>query len=311
MGLRITEKLLRHRAKFWDSDRVFWKDNALMQKCHVSQTTLRRRRFIEKYLKIGDLSILEIGPLTTPTYTPQDASVKYMDWFSREELTRIYREDSKLNVADIIDVDYVIKERRFSEFIRDTFDLVIANHIMEHIPDVIAWIQELQKILSEDGSIFLSVPEKKYTFDFLRHETTAVEILRCFHEKLDKPSYYQILAGIYHHRPITPTDNYWTKIKKVKSRPISFSDAMEEADRAQGFHTGGFHCHVFSRKSFPNVWSDLLESGLIEMEITEISRIMRDVGEFHVLLRPRTKKDHKLQKITKRGRLKKERGKSV
>jgi SAM-dependent methyltransferase len=267
--------------------------NLFIRTVDMPKATLERRKFIEKRLPVDGRRILEIGALTTPTYTPEDACVKYMDWFSRQELIDLYRKDPKLDVKDVIDVDYVIKEPRFSTFIEEKFDLIICNHVIEHIPDVITWVQQLQQILSEEGAVFLSVPDKKYTFDYLRRETSLVEILRCFHEKLERSNYYQILDSIYFHRPITPSDNYFEKRRKLKKKPRSISEAMKEADSAQGFHSGGFHCHVFSHRLFPNLWSDLIESGLINLEIAEISRVKRGLGEFHILLRPQSKKSPK------------------
>jgi hypothetical protein len=260
-----------------------------MQQSNVPKTTRRRRRFIENHVRIADRKILEIGALTTPTYTPQQACVKYMDWFSKQELTTLYKNDPNVDLNKIVDVEYIIKERRFSDFIDEKFDLIIGNHVIEHIPDAITWLQELRNLLSDDGVVFLSVPEKNYTFDFLRRETTFIDLLRCYNEKLDKPTYYQILDCLYYHRPLAPSDSYFERRKKIREKPLSVSEAMKEADSAQQFHSGGFHCHVFSRGTFPGLWSDLVETGLIDLEIAEISGVKRNAGEFYILLRSTAK----------------------
>ena len=43
-------------------------------------------------------------------------------------------------------------------FPNDEFDLVVANHVVEHVPDVIAFIGELHRITRPGGSIKLLTP---------------------------------------------------------------------------------------------------------------------------------------------------------
>ena len=154
----------------------------------MSETTFRRRRFIEKHSNLSGAKLLEIGPLAFPTYSADEADIKYMDWCSAEELRERFKEDPNVEVKEIVDVDYVIKQKSFSKLIDDKFDLIIGSHTIEHIPDVISWICELQNLLSPNGALFLCVPDRRYTFDVLRPQTTFVDLLRCHRENLEKPS---------------------------------------------------------------------------------------------------------------------------
>lgn len=43
----------------------------------------------------------------------------------------------------------------------NTFDIIIHNHILEHVPDDIEFIQETLRVLKDDGKILISIPYYK------------------------------------------------------------------------------------------------------------------------------------------------------
>lgn len=60
------------------------------------------------------------------------------------------RADTVVDLTDITDPD-------------QSYDVVIASHVLEHIPDDIAAMREVRRVLADDGWAFLAVP----TFDGL------------------------------------------------------------------------------------------------------------------------------------------------
>src|SRR5690606_22341073 len=120
--------------------------------------------------------------------TTDDANIRYMDWFSREEMSARHATNSKRNVDNLVPVDYVVKTKSLASVIDKRFDLVIANHVIEHIPDVIYWLAQLEKITSPDGCLMLAVPDRRYTFDINRECTDAVELYRCNVDMLERPT---------------------------------------------------------------------------------------------------------------------------
>ena len=53
-----------------------------------------------------------------------------------------------MHVANILDIPYR----------REFFDYVILNHVMEHIPDEAAAMQEIQRVLKPGGRMIISFP---------------------------------------------------------------------------------------------------------------------------------------------------------
>ncbi|MEJ7584293.1 MAG: methyltransferase domain-containing protein [Acidimicrobiales bacterium] len=219
-----------------------------------------------------------------PTFAGTEFNVRYLDWFTTRELQETHRQNPKRISERMVDVTYAVKSKCFSAMIDDRFDVVIANHVVEHIPDVITWFRELAAVCTADATIFLSVPDRNYTFDYVRPEATAVDLLRAYDADLERPDYYQILEAIYYWRPVTAAD-VWTGEElstKLASKRYSLRDAMSRATRlAVGFKDS--HCHVFSRDTFPAVWADLEESGLVDWTLKDIADVQEGLGEFHVM----------------------------
>lgn len=75
-----------------------------------------RRQFIAKNLDISGRNVVEIGALDTPTIlATDDAIVRYIDWFSREEMTVRHAKNSKRNIDNLVPVDYVVKTKRWRQ----------------------------------------------------------------------------------------------------------------------------------------------------------------------------------------------------
>ena len=251
----------------------------------TNQKRLARRRFLADHLDLNGASVLEIGPLESPTFTPADCDVKYLDWFTTQELQEKHRGNPKLHPERFVEVTYAVKSKRFSDTIEERFDVVIANHIIEHIPDVIGWLGELATVCTDNAAIFLSVPDRNYTFDYLRPESTVIDLLRAHDADLERPDYYQILSSIYYWRPITQGE-VWSGEDlgpKLRSKRYSLREAMARAVAGMNSYRDS-HCHVFSRATFGALWADLEESGLIEWTLKDIDDVKRDMNEFHAIL---------------------------
>lgn len=61
-------------------------------------------------------------------------------------------------------------------FADEAFDLVVANHVIEHVPDVNAFMGEVTRITRTDGRVFLSYPQEP-----VRGLFATVASLRMFH----------------------------------------------------------------------------------------------------------------------------------
>ncbi len=200
--------------------------------------------------------ILEFGAFDYPTYFKSEASIEYLDYFSKSELADLHTAAKPERVKNSIEVDHVIKEIDFAEYLTARFDLLIANHGIEHVPDLIRWLGNASSLLSNSsGRIFLSIPHKEYTFDKVRPLTTLSDLLFAHEEKLAAPSVQQVFESLYYYRPIRakhvwePDSEYPELLgrKRYQTARIAWETAKEKVGN------GGFvdvHCTVFTYQSF-------------------------------------------------------------
>src|SRR5215469_10709450 len=96
--------------------------------------------------------ILDVGPSSFPI-TPRSAgwNVTIVDHATQDELIEKYRSDPNANIANIEKVDYVWRGGMLHEAVPDdqhgTFDVLIASHVIEHLPDPIGFLDSASRLL--------------------------------------------------------------------------------------------------------------------------------------------------------------------
>lgn len=118
---------------------------------------------------------IEIGALHNPLETPAGAHVRYVDRMHAEDLREHYPE---LNSLPLVDVDAIDDGERLETIPDASLDFVIANHFLEHCQDPLRALASFCRVLRVGGIVYLAVPDKRYTFDVDRAETTLDHLLR-------------------------------------------------------------------------------------------------------------------------------------
>ena len=122
---------------------------------------------------------IEIGPLNAPLIVPRTARVTYVDRMSVAELRRRYPEMVNQPFPEIAIVD----DGETLATIGDAAqDFVIANHFIEHCENPLLAFRNMFRVLKPAGILFMSVPDKRFTFDADRPSTTLEHLLRDFSE---------------------------------------------------------------------------------------------------------------------------------
>jgi SAM-dependent methyltransferase len=121
---------------------------------------------------------LEIGALSDPLPLPHATRIVYSDWLPAAALERMYP-GSKLP-------DIVSDSESFPTVPDESFDFIVANHVLEHVTDPIRALAEWWRILKPSGLLMLALPDKRFTFDAPRRRTT-LEHLRADHAS-DEPA---------------------------------------------------------------------------------------------------------------------------
>jgi Methyltransferase domain len=241
-----------------------------------------RQRFISQHIDPQQSRILEIGALDMPTYRGDDTStVDYLDWFTRDESGERIASNANHDPENLVRPTYVVKDKRFSGQINGRYDLVIANHVIEHVPDPITWLEQLAEI---GDTLFLSVPDRRYTFDYLRPVSTVAELVRAHDSDLERPDFLQVLEAIFYYRPLRAAD-LWEGMpldKLGQAKFASLGDAIRVARREADKGYADVHCHVFQADTFRSLIDDL--AGLIPWGVRAIDLPEHGENEFRVIL---------------------------
>ncbi|MEO0461008.1 MAG: methyltransferase domain-containing protein [Myxococcota bacterium] len=245
----------------------------------------RRREVLERHKVPSQSSILEIGAFDQPTYSSSEAQIEFMDYFETEDLKRVASRQPARDPERIVPITYLCKEKRFSCAVNKNFDAVIAHHVIEHVPDMLSWFSELEQLLKPNGVILLSIPDRRFTFDYLRAETDPVEFVRCQDEDLDRPTVWHVMRELFLTRPIRSADVWQGRLDdKLKKNRFSLSEAEHRAHDAV-LRDPDVHCHVFSFPTFARLLDDLIDAHRVSLRLIELVDVQCGGNEFHAVLK--------------------------
>ena len=246
----------------------------------------------EKILAGIDLSTancVEIGALCRPIVPPDSARVFYVDHLDTPGLRDKYRDDPNVDVASIVHVGGVWGGNTLAEASAAVVpvDFIVASHVIEHVPDLIGWLNELAAALREGGEVRLAIPDRRYTFDLLRRETQLHEVLEAHLTHARVPSVGRVLDHVINLRDVDLVA-VWNGTLDLpamrKGRPIE--GAMNLArDVLENGAYHDVHCWVFTPRSFCELMLALAECGHLPFECQALHETERGNLEFLCALR--------------------------
>ena len=245
----------------------------------------KRKKIIQDHIDINSAKILEIGALDSPTYEKSELDIKYLDYASTDELSRAGEGNPRHLLHTLVYVDYVCPVPAYSSYISSKFDLVIANHVIEHIPDTIRWFREIYKIINDEGILFLSIPDKRYTFDIARDTTNFIDLLRIYDEKIQKPTFYQILEHFYFHKNVSAKEAWSNNVgEKINQKRFDINKAIAVAKKHANEQYADVHCHVYTDSSFRELIKNLIELKLCDFQVIQTIDTQKGSNEFYAVL---------------------------
>lgn len=241
-----------------------------------------------------DLSVgrgLEVGPLANPLIRKPDADVYYVDVKSGEALREHYAHDTGVVTEDIVDVDFVLfhdgRTRSLAEVVGPAgpFQWAMAAHVIEHVPDLIAFLVDIAAILEDRGRLALVVPDRRYCFDALRPATTVGEMLLA-HDNGDSRPSVRAVFDHFHSAVVYDAGALWRGVSADPADRIHpLSDAWNLAEMRR--NTDEYldsHTWLFTPRSFVDQLETLARLGLHDFVVVGVTPTAVNDFEFFVTL---------------------------
>lgn len=203
---------------------------------------------------------LEIGALGNPAALRSAGKIYYADYCSTEQLRENHRGNSTVSTDSFVDVDFVTNGGPLQPVVPPDlrFDYVIASHVIEHVPDIISWLQDIGSIMKPGGIVSLIVPNKLHTFDIRRSLSEQKDFFSAYIEKRRKPAPIQVFDFyLWHDRNGRLVHTLEQSIEMATKAMTEYVDA---------------HCWVFDPESFHREISALCEAGFIPFRLDVVTR---------------------------------------
>lgn len=212
---------------------------------------------------------LEFGALDKPIVSKELFNVKYIDHLPKNELKKKYRNNGFVNLNNLVEVDFVTNNKPLTSVIKNQrFDFIIASHVIEHIPNFIGFINDCFTLLNPGGILSLIIPDKRYSFDIYRRQSTFSDIYSAYIEKRFQPTVRDICDHYFEVVKVSPKD-LWSKSKApVFSKYHSYQEAVRVATQALT-ESWKIDCHVwiFTYDTFLSLINQCQFHKLIEFNV--------------------------------------------
>jgi SAM-dependent methyltransferase len=249
-----------------------------------------RHSYIKSSTYLDHSVCLEISPLASPVLDPKHANSRFLDICSQKELQEKYSGDATVNKEDIVPVHYVHHGEKYSDLVgNEKFGLIVACHVIEHVPNVLKWLNELAEILAENGEIKLIIPDQRYCFDFTRRLTGLSDIVGAFLENRTKPTPERVYDHFLHvnGEMNDATLHHQGKYsKEFKPTRVLHERALLFAQNSLHQYIDT-HCSVWTPDTFREQMIFLSECNMLHLELIESEMLYTPLNsfEFYVTFR--------------------------
>ena len=250
-----------------------------------------RREFLLQALNVESLKGLEIGPLNKPLVRKENlqegGKIFYLDHLPTCELKKKYKDDLSIDVSQIVPVDFVCIDGNIVEATAgNLFDYVVASHVIEHVPNLLQFLRDIQTILKPGGHVFLVVPDKRFTFDFNRPLTTFGTVLENFLKKIEFPR----VSAVYDQAAMAINangHNLWHGVVKAEDSYLLDSEAVAwkaalRVHKEPYYHD--VHVNIFTPHSFFEILKKAVAHEVVYYELKQFLDTQIGQIEFMVQL---------------------------
>lgn len=240
------------------------------------------REHLTKNVDLGTSLGLEIGAFDLPLVEPDEGSCEFADFRSVDQLKLITERLSGHSTDFTVPIKYDL--RNGYDQIQCRYDWIAAAHVIEHIPNLISWLNILTSKLKDNGIIFFVIPDKRYTYDYHRRTTVMSDVVEWHRQDLKTPSYQQVFDHHFFSTQQLDPGLVWGGAQ-IPAPLKNYVGAHAAAQRAlTGFEDA--HCSVFTPESFVELINDLSNASLIHLKLEDVRSTQLNQLDFTAIIRP-------------------------
>jgi hypothetical protein len=166
------------------------------------------------------------------------------------------------------------------------FDVIVSSHSIEHQPDFIGHLTQVENRLIAEGRYFIIVPDKRYCFDKFIAESTAADIMLAHRETRHQ---HNIKSVIEHGALTTHNDSF----KHWQDRTVNtwlnldhtrIKEQIDSFNQSDGTNID-VHAWYFTPDSFLEIINLLNSLNLISLKVERLYRTRYGSNEFWVILK--------------------------
>ena len=128
--------------------------------------------------------IIEIGPSHAPIAPKADGWRSFAVDHTDQAGLRVKFADLEVDLDAIEPVDAIWSggalDAAVPPDLAGSFDLLIASHVFEHLPDPIRFLDAASRLLKPEGVISLAIPDQRFCFDYFRPVSTTADMLEAW-----------------------------------------------------------------------------------------------------------------------------------
>lgn len=228
-----------------------------------------------------DAEALEIGPFCNPILRGEHA--RFFDVLDAAGL-RARAAQLGHEPARVPEIHYVSPVGDLS-IVNRTFDCLLSSHCIEHQPDLIDHLQQVARLLRQDGRYFVLVPDKRYCFDHFIAPSTIADLLDAHHSKRKVHD----LKSVIEHRALTTHNDQVRHWGGDHGNPFEAQTARVAASlREYEAANGGYidvHAWYFTPRSAEAIFVALHDLGYLDLDVERLYPTRRASNEFWIVLR--------------------------
>ena len=231
---------------------------------------------------------LEIGPLDKPIVRREHGQqIWYADHTDTASLKEDYAQHLQVySPEDFVEVDIVLSEGPLVELTKGVgpFDYVVASHVIEHVPDLVAWFDELSSVLVDGGRVCLAIPDRRYCFDARRASTELADVVAAHLEQRTRPSPRAFFDFAWNYIPVDGPAAWRGDLPDDVLEDVAsvYRRVREYALESDDYHD--IHVWAFSPQNLETIVNALGAMELTDLRIEDLTETAAGGGEFFAQL---------------------------